>query len=185
MLHQKFSQSTAQLEHQIMQANTDTQLLSNLQDSLDEPDPMTFLENFRYQKESADMMLNKPMRPDVDVRMDIIQRDIEQLRNSILKAPALEGLLRMKDEIIWQLTHGTAPVTPQLGTNVAIGTTPRLGQTTAPTTSMQGELDEWAKLVDMYAEELDKATYKCALCGVVVDAKSINSDCSKNSNYSF
>ena len=165
-----------------MQANTDNQLLSNLQDNMDEPDPMTFLENFRFNKEQADMMLNKPMRPDVDVRMDIIQRDIEQLRNSILKAPALEGLLRIKDEIIWQLTHGSTTPSPRTGSQV---TSTKSSAREDPTATYQAELEEWAKLVDSYAEELDKGTYKCALCGVVVDPKSINTDCPRNTSYSF
>ena len=43
------------------------------------------------------------------------------------------------------------------------------------------EMNEWARLVDLYSAELKKYEMVCAFCGVHVSESNINADCVENS----
>ena len=75
-----------------------------------------------------------------------------------MQAPAVKQLLQMKDEIIYKVIHPNAQST-------FITEPSQHNQFVSGPTDIKGEIQEWVKLTDKYADALDALCMKCAYCG--------------------
>ena len=121
-----------------------------------------FLNKYPELRDTADLILAKPFRTEIDVDPNSLPRELIEIRENVAQYPALSGLVKTKDEVIWKLTHEST-------VNCKIDE------------STQKELAEWAKLTEKFSAELSRYRMTCEYCLTALDSISVNTNCPRNS----
>ena len=125
-------------------------------------DILSFLAKFSNIRDNTDLILAKPFRTEVNIDPETLPKELIDIRENVLKYPALKSLLKTKDEIIFKLIHESE----------------NYGKVDDQT---QKELAEWAKLTEKFSIELARYRMVCEYCNCFMDSTSVNSNCARNS----
>ena len=158
----------ALLTHSIKGIKEDLVRINEVSEKLEKSgeDMVGFMTNFRQLEESLDLSLNKPVGGAAEVSPQDLPRELEEVRTILENYSALEGLNACKNQIIWKLLSQTSKHTPF-------------------EEPAQKEIAEWAKLTGNYAKQLFKYQMVCDFCGVTLDEKSVNTECLRNTQFSY
>jgi hypothetical protein len=139
----------------------------------DEHDHISFLLKYKSLSEQIDALITKPsslsslaLSPHDKEQFLKWPEELSTSKQKLLNHPKLKTLLKIKDDIIWNLL--TTPYEDK---------SPELEQIHQRT---QREIAEWSKLSDKYASELKKYNMVCTFCGCYLDNVKINEHCKCN-----
>lgn len=139
----------------------------------DEHDHISFLLKYKSLSEQIDALITKPsslsslaLSPHDKEQFLKWPEELSTSKQKLLNHPKLKTLLKIKDDIIWNLL--TTPYEDK---------SPELEQIQQRT---QREIAEWSKLSDKYASELKKYNMVCTFCGCYLDNVKINEHCKCN-----
>ena len=127
-------------------------------------DLISFLLKYKQINEMVEYILAKPIKTKIDITLDDFPIEQEENRKKLENYNKLEELCKFKDEIIWKL----------LTNNQYNKESNEINEKT------KNEIQEWAKLSDKYALELQKYNLVCDFCGCYLDENVVNSGCEKN-----
>lgn len=163
-LNSSYGTKIALLEYDMIELQSDLERINYLTNSIQSAnsDIQAFLSRYTEIKDTADLVLAKPFRTEIEVDPNTLPKELVDIRENVLKYPAYYSLVAAKDELIWKLTH-------------------EISETGKVDESTQKELSEWAKLTEKFSMELNKYKMVCEYCSVFLDNISVNSNCSRNS----
>ena len=125
-------------------------------------DQVAFLKRSKEIRESMEQCIAKSINPNLDVYPEDLPQELIEIRKQMENKPGLDQLLNIKNEIIFKL------ISDKTGA-AAIDST------------AQGELEEWAKLTDKFAGQLQRfKCMGCEYCGIELSAETVNTNCPKN-----
>ena len=127
-------------------------------------DLISFLLKYKQINEMVEYILAKPIKTKIDITLDDFPIEQEENRKKLENYKKLEELCKFKDEIIWKL----------LTNNQYNKESNEINEKT------KNEIQEWVKLSDKYALELQKYNLVCDFCGCYLDENVVNSACEKN-----
>ena len=127
-------------------------------------DLISFLLKYKQINEMVEYILAKPIKTKIDITLDDFPIEQEENRKKLENYNKLEELCKFKDEIIWKL----------LKNNQYNKESNEINEKT------KNEIQEWVKLSDKYALELQKYNLVCDFCGCYLDENVVNSACEKN-----
>jgi hypothetical protein len=133
-------------------------------------DQIGFLGCYKNMHEEIEDILSKPVKTEVNVYPNDLPRELTEKRQIIDKAAHAQDVLKLKDEIIWNILQEK-----------------RVSQKSsieALEKATKEEMAEWAKLADKFHSELIKYQLVCCYCGKQMDNKNINEDCPENTGKS-
>ena len=144
---------------------------SNSNKHNDEHDHISFLLKYKSLSEQIDALITKPssslaLSPHDKEQFLKWPEELNTSKQKLLNHPKLKTLLKIKDDIIWNLL--TTPYEDK---------SPELEEIHQRT---QREIAEWSKLSDKYASELKKYNMVCTFCGCYLDNVKINEHCNCN-----
>ena len=108
----------------------------------------------------------KQFKVDVDVYPNDLPRELAERKLLIEHYEEQRRLLKFKDDVIWKLSSELKKKYDFYQDEFDKET--------------RNEMEEWARLVDKYAEELKKFDMVCAFCGQHMSDLTINQDCPEN-----
>ncbi len=163
----------AVLQHDMAEIQKDIERIDSIFDSLDEylqgdsrGDFVGFLIKFRELHEYIEYAITKPFKARIDVVPNDMPRELTEKRKMLERAEQSEGLLKLKDEIIWNLIQEKKKLTKMAEIDLD--------------KAVQQEWNEWARLIEKYCEELLKYQLVCSYCGCALDDLTVNSSCPAN-----
>jgi len=163
----------AVLQHEMSTIQADIEKIDSIVKVLDDfikgdlkNDMTSFLKLYKNLNEHIEFSITKPYKSTIDVLSNDLPRELIEQRNLAHKVVSQEALLKAKDDIIFNLVQENKKVLNNVQND--------LDQ------AAQREIEEWAKLTDKYAQELQKYQLVCAFCGIGLDDISVNSICEKN-----
>ena len=160
----------AVLQHDMAAIQKDIEQIDNIFDTIDDylqgdlrGDYVGFLLKFKDLHEYIEYAVTKQFKVKIDVIPNDLPRELTERRKIIERADQAGSLLKLKDEIIWNLIQEKKKLSrmAELDLDKAV----------------QQEWNEWARLVDKYCEELLKYQLVCSFCGVALDDLTVNSPC--------
>jgi len=158
------------LHHEMAEIQKDIKRIDSILDLLDtylqgdlREDYLGFLMKFKDVHEHIEHVITKQFKVKIDVVPNDLPRDLTERRKIIENAGQAESLLRLKDEIIWNLMQEKKKLSQiaELDLKKAV----------------QHEWKEWAKVIDNYCDQLLKYNLICSYCGVSLDGTTVNSSC--------
>jgi len=160
----------AVLQHDMAEIQKDIERIDSIFDSLDEylqgdlrGDYIGFLIKFRELHEYIEYSITKPFKVKIDIVPNDLPRELTEKRKLLEKAEQAENLLKLKDEIIWNLVQEKKKLSKMAEIDLD--------------KAVQQEWNEWAKLVEKYYEELVKYQLVCSFCGSALDEMTVNQPC--------
>ena len=160
----------AVLQHDMAEIQKDIERIDSIFDSLDEylqgesrGDFVGFLIKFRELHEYIEYAVTKQFKTKIEVYPNDLPRELTERRQILERAEKSESLLKLKDEIIWNLIQEKKKLTQVAEVDLD--------------KAVQQEWNEWAKLIERYSEELLKYKLVCAFCGTPLDDLSVNTAC--------
>ena len=126
-------------------------------------DMIAFLLRYKQINEMIEYILAKPVKTKIDITLDDFPREQEENRKKLENYKKLEELCKLKDEIIWKML-----------------TDNKYNKPNEINEKIKNEIEEWVKLSDKYALELQKYNLVCDFCGCYLDENVVNSACEKN-----
>ena len=118
---------------------------------------------FRELHEYIEYAITKPFKVKIDVVPNDLPRELTEKRKTLEHAEQSESLLKLKDEIIWNLIQEKKKLSKMAEIDLD--------------KAVQQEWNEWAKLIEKYCEELLKYQLVCSFCGTALDDLTVNSAC--------
>ena len=162
------------LQHDMAEIQKDIERIDSIFDAIDEylqgdlrGDYVGFLIKFREMHEYIEYAITKPFKAKIDVVPNDLPRELTERRKMLEKAEQCESLLKLKDEIIWNLIQEKKKLSKMAEIDLD--------------KAVQQEWNEWARLIEKYCEELLKYQLVCAHCGGALDELTVNSACPANS----
>jgi len=132
-----------------------------------EKDVIGFLTIFVKLYEDIENILAKPLRTEIAINPMDLPRELTEKRKLCADALNIENALKFKNDIIWKMINDTKQ-------EEAISFKALEEET-------KKEFDKWALLTDKFANELSKfENVICRFCGVAMNGKTLNEDCSYN-----
>ena len=150
--------------------NNSNRLMRNNADQ-NETDPISFLLQYKTLTEQIDTLTTKPsnaytITPQEKEKILKWPEELNENKKKLENHPKLKALLKIKDDIMWNLL-----ITPYEDKIQDLEEIER---------KTQKEIAEWSKLSDQYANELKKYNMVCTFCGCYLDNVKINENCSCN-----
>lgn len=136
------------------------------QESGGTPDPTAFLQYYRELNDNIDYAITKQFTVDIDVTPQDLPRELKDQEMVRQHYEEQRRMLKFKDDVIWKLSQELKKkydfYQDEFDKETRI------------------EMEEWAKLVDKYAEELSKFNMVCAFCGQHMSELTVNAACEEN-----
>jgi palmitoyltransferase len=130
------------------------------------PDMLGFLHKFRQLNENIEYCATKQMKVEIDVYPNDLPRELAERRVLMEHYEEQRKLLKFKDDVIWKLSQQLKQKYDQFQDEFDKET--------------RHEMNEWARLVDRFANELKKYELVCAFCGQHLSPDNINAECVQN-----
>lgn len=144
------------------------------------PDMISFLLRYKQLNEKIEYSLAKPIKSKVDITIDDFPRRVEENKKKMDKIMKYEKLLKIKDDLIWKIINDKKESSPLLMSNHNNLFKDHEKEIQEIKEKSKNEIEEWAKLSDKYAMELQKYNLVCCFCGCYLDEITVNSSCEKN-----
>ena len=143
------------------------------------PDMISFLLRYKQLNDSIEYAIAKPIKQKIDIAIDDFPRKQQENKRKIENYNKLEKLLKLKDDIIWTIVNDKqkSQQTQFNGNNSNIY---KSNIEKEKELKVFKEIEEWAKLSEKYAQELQKYHLVCCFCGCYLDENTVNSDCNIN-----
>jgi palmitoyltransferase len=129
-------------------------------------DMLGFLLRFRHLHENIDYAITKQFKVEIEIFPNDLPRELAERRVLMEHYEQQRKLLSLKDDIIWKLVQERQSKNDYFQSEFDKAT--------------KQEMNEWAKLIDMYAGELKRYQIICSFCGVHLDETIVNQKCSSN-----
>lgn len=148
--------------------------ISNNQNNDSNTKMITFLLKYKSINETLEKIISKPIHAysiTNDEYNELISwpNDIDSINEKLIAFDKIKVLIKIKEDIIWNLLTKDKPI-------------PELDKIR---NESHKEIEEWSKLGDKYAKEMDKYNMVCAYCGCYLDNTKVNEKCPKNNNNKF
>ncbi|KAL4468003.1 hypothetical protein ABPG72_015873 [Tetrahymena utriculariae] len=165
-------QKLAILQHEMGELQKDLDRINDLghtfRQFVNKPeDPIDFLIRARSLYENIEFLVAKPFKVNIEVYPYDLPRELTDMRLQLQKASAQQALIDFKNEVIWKILEERKEQEEEVKTKME--------------KAASEEINEWAKLVDKFSNELKRYQLICHYCGVAMDDKSINKKCQNNS----
>lgn len=115
------------------------------------PDMIAFLHKYRTINDNIDYATTKQFKVEIDVYPNDLPRELAERRVLMEHYEEQRRLLKFKDDVIWKLSQELKKKYDYFQDEFDKET--------------RHEMNEWARLVDRYANELKKYELICAFCG--------------------
>ncbi|CAG9319347.1 unnamed protein product [Blepharisma stoltei] len=165
-LNSSYGSKMAVLDHDLGEVQSDLDRINTIVGMVENSNQniIGFLQKAPELRYALDISVSKPFRTEVDVYAENLPQELPRIREITIKHDALLSLLKIKDEMIWNLTHEKNSKLEK---------------------SIEEELAEWVKLTDKFSSELDKFKLACEFCGNPLNENTINSNCEKSQRHHF
>ena len=158
----------AVIQNEMAQLQAEIERVDSLVENYDKYrlNPLQMLLRYRSNKEEVEGMIAKPFKKEITVYPYDLPRELAELRAKLARRSIIPKILKMRDNIIWNLFNNKKESEKQ-----AIEKFNRL---TAE------EVKAWAGLTDKYTKDLEKFQMICYYCGEILSPATINAHCSIN-----
>ena len=129
-------------------------------------DEITFLQHFKQLNENIEYAITKRFKVDIDIVPNDLPRELAERKLLDQHYEAVRELCKQKDETIFKLGQELKQKYDCYQEEFDRET--------------RQEMNEWAKLVDKYAQELKKYDMVCAYCGQTLNPLTVNTECADN-----
>ena len=143
------------------------------------PDMISFLLRYKQLNDSIEFAIAKPIKQKIEININDFPRKQQENKKKLENYAKLEKLLKLKDDIIWKIVNDKQEQRKQM--QLFEG---NMKSSLDKEKEMKAltEIEEWAKLSDKYAMELQKYNLICCFCGCYLDEKTVNTECNMNNN---
>lgn len=160
-----FSYGTKQaiLQHELKELQIDLDRIQHIISLIESSanDQVAFLQRSSDLRSLMDLALSKPFRVSIDIHSEDLPKELNKVREIINEFPAMQQLVKVKDEMVWKLLHENQSPKEM-------------------DEAYQRELAEWARLTEKYTQELRKFQINCEYCACGLSEETVNTNCSKN-----
>ena len=147
-----------------------------------DPDMISFLLRFKQLNEMIEIQIAKPIKTNVSVDLNDFPNRIEEQKLKYSKVDKYEKILKLKDDIIWKICNDKKINHSDVEEEIEKMKLLKDNELNQFKEKSKNEIEEWAKLSDKYAVELQKYHIVCDFCGCFLDETTVNTACDKNDN---
>lgn len=127
------------------------------------PDQLHFLHKYSQLNDNIEYAVTKHFKVEIEILPNDLPRELAERRVLMDHYEEQRKLLKFKDDVIWKLSQELKKKYDYFQDEFDKET--------------RNEMNEWARLVDRYGNELKKFEMVCAFCGQHLSDHNINQDC--------
>lgn len=150
------------LQHEMSNIQNEIEMINGMltdfmNDTKKDVNPLHFMVKASVVRSNMEKLMSKPFNKDIDVNPYDFPREMAQLREDIDSCKTLEGLLNMKNEVVFQMFQHKKEAMQR--------------STKDLNTAANEEINQWANLLEKYSGELQKYQLICFYCSEPMDTK--------------